>query len=135
MLGNSYCLNVLKSECLSTWDYSWLLTVYLFLWNLKVVCKLPYKFKSAMLISNFFQLEIEFYCEKHLRSHTLIIFEFEANKKWKNGLSNHLFFYRLWHTGSFINLYLDIIYGFPVYASEIRLWYTHTKLYFTIFVQ
>ena len=31
MLDNSYFLNVLKSECLSTWDCGWLLTVNLFL--------------------------------------------------------------------------------------------------------
>ena len=35
MLDNSYSLKVLKSECSSTWDCNWLLTVYLFLWNLK----------------------------------------------------------------------------------------------------
>ena len=64
MFDNSYFLNVLRSECLSTWDCSWLLIVYLFLWNLKTVCKSPYKYKSLELISNLFQLESDLYCEK-----------------------------------------------------------------------
>ena len=47
MLDNSYFLFVLKSECSSTWDCRWLLTV--FPWNLKMVCKSPYKCKSVDL--------------------------------------------------------------------------------------
>ena len=34
-----------------------------------MVCKLPYESKYLVLISNFFQLEIELYCGKHLRTH------------------------------------------------------------------
>ena len=62
MLDNPCSLNVLNSECLSIWDCSWLLTVYLFSWNLKTVCKSPYKYKSIVSISNYFQLENELYC-------------------------------------------------------------------------
>ena len=64
MLDNSDSLNVLKSECLSTWDCSWMSTVCLFLWNLKMVCRSPYRYKSTVLISIFFQLEINLYWGK-----------------------------------------------------------------------
>ena len=36
-----------------------------------------------MLISNFFQLEIEFDYEEHLRTHFDHVSEFEVNKKWE----------------------------------------------------
>ena len=36
-----------------------------------------------MLISNFFQLELELYCEKHLRTHFDQVSEFEANENRK----------------------------------------------------
>ena len=49
MLNNSYFLDVLKLECSSTWGCSWLLIVCLFLWNLKMVCKSLYKYKSVDL--------------------------------------------------------------------------------------
>ena len=36
------------------------------------------------LISYFFQLEIEFYCEKHLCSHFDLVFKVEAKKTLKH---------------------------------------------------
>ena len=44
ILNNSYFLNFLKR-----WDCSWLLTIYLFLRNLKIICKSPYQHKSVDL--------------------------------------------------------------------------------------
>ena len=78
-----YSLNVLKTQCSSTWDSSWLLRVFLFLWSPKTVCKLPYNYKSLVLIWNFFKLEIELYCEKSLCTHFDRFSKVEANKKWK----------------------------------------------------
>lgn len=58
----SYPLLV-SAECLPTWYCSGLLTLYLFLQNLEMVGKLPYECKNHMLISSFFQPEIDFYYE------------------------------------------------------------------------
>ena len=103
MLGNPYFLNILKSEYSSTRNCSWLLTIYLFLWNLKTVCKSPHKYESLMLISNFFQREID--------------------------LSDHLLFHRPSHIRSPIHQSLEIIYGFCLDARENRLCYTNTLLH------
>ena len=46
-----------------------------------MVCKSPYKYKSLLLISNFFQLETQLYCEKGCRKQK--VFEVEGNKNWK----------------------------------------------------
>ena len=64
MLENSHSLNVFKSEYLTTWNCSWLLTAYLFSWNIKMVCRSLYKHENHVLISNFLQLETELYREK-----------------------------------------------------------------------
>ena len=48
-----------------------------------------------------------------------------------NSLSDHLFFYRLWHIRSSIHSSSEIIYGFCHDASENRLWYIHIQLHFT----
>ena len=45
-----------------------------------MVCKSSYKSKRLVLISNFFQLEIEPYCEKRLRTHSDQVTEAEANE-------------------------------------------------------
>ena len=45
-----------------------------------MVCKSPYEPKRRVLISNFFQLESELYCGKHLRTHFGLVSEVEANK-------------------------------------------------------
>ena len=132
MLDHSNSLNVLKSECLSTWDCSWLFTVYLFFINLKMVCKSLYKYKSSVLISNFFQL----YYEKRLCTHLDHVSEVLKQTKGENdSLSDHLFFYRLWHIRSFIHLSLDIIDGFRIDASGSRFWYSHIQLCFTLLMQ
>ena len=92
MLDNSYSFNVLKSECLSRRESSWPLTVYLFLWNLKMVCKPLYKYKSLVLFSIFFQLEIEFFCENVC---ALVLIKCTRSKQTKsenNSLLDHLFF-------------------------------------------
>ena len=107
MLDNSHFLNVLKSECSSTWDCSWLLTVYLFLWTLKVVCKSPYKYKSVDL--------------KFLAARNLVWrWEMFVHSLWSHvqGWSKQkvkiivlhcrLFFYRLWHVRSSIYPSLNI---------------------------
>ena len=101
MLNSSYFLNVLKSECSSTWDCSWLLTVYLFLWNLKMVCKSPYKYKSV---------DLKFLSARNWA----LLWEMFVHSLWLHvqGWSKqkvkiivfhcHLFFYRLWHVRSSI---------------------------------
>ena len=83
MLDNSYSHKVLRSECSSMWGCNWPLKVYLILWNLKTVCKSSHKHKSLILISNFFQLEIELYFERRLCTHFDKASEVEANKKVK----------------------------------------------------
>ena len=65
-----------------------------------------------MLISNFFQLEIEL---NHFDDVSVV----ETNKKCN--LSDHLFFYRLWHIRSFIHSSLDIVYDLRLDASKNRL--------------
>ena len=132
MLDNSYFLNVLKSECSSTWDCSWLLTVYLFLWNLKMVCKSPYKYKSVDLKF----LSVRNWAlswEMFVHSLWLHVQGWSKQKVKIIFFHCHLFFYRLWHVISSIHPSLDIIYGFCPDASENRLWYTHIQLYFTPF--
>ena len=134
MLNNSYFLNVLKSECSSTWGCSWLLTVYLFLWNLKMVCKSPYKYKSVdlkFLSARNWHLPWEMFVHS-LWSHV----QGWSKKKVKIIVFHcHLFFYRLWHVRSSIHPSLDIIYGFCPDASENRLWYTHIQAIFYPFFQ
>ena len=56
-------------------------------------------------------------------------------KSKNNSLSDPLLFYRLWQIRSFINLSLDIIYGFRLDLSKNRLSYTNIQLYFTLFIQ
>ena len=132
MLNNSYFLDVLKSECSSTRGCSWLLIVCLFLWNLKMVCKSLYKYKSV---------DLKFL----LARNWALLWEMFVHSLWLHvqGWSKqtvkviffhcHLFFYRLWHVISFIHPSLDIIYGFWTVASENKLSYTHIQLYFTPF--
>ena len=135
MLDNSYSHNVLKSACLSTWHCSWLLTVYLFSWNLKMICKLPYKYKSLVLISNFIQLEI-FFTIRNVCALTLITGpRLNEAKSENNSLLGHLFFHRLWYIRCFILPSLDIIYGFRLDASESKIWYTHLILPFHTIVE
>ena len=80
-----------------------------------------------MLISNLFQPEIALYCEKRLCTH----FSHGVCGDLSYDLSDHLFFYRLWHIRSFIHPSLDIIYRLSLDASENRLWYAQFQLYFT----
>ena len=127
MLDSSYSLNVLKSECWSTWHCSWIFTVYLFLLNLKwFVIHHINPYKSCLLISNFFQLKIK----KSFCTHFHPVSEVKANKKWKWYSPDHMCFYKVWHIRSFIHPSLDVIYDFCLDASENRLWYTHVQLYF-----
>ena len=132
MLNNSYYLNVLKSEWSATWNCSWLLTVYLFLWNLKMVSKSLYKYKSfdlkflwarnwALLWEMFVQslwLHVQGWSKQKVK---IIVFHWQ------------LFFYRLWHVRFSIHPSLGIVYGFCHDASENRLWYTPIQLYFILF--
>ena len=125
MLNNSHFLNVLKSECSSTWGCSWLLPVYLLL-------RKTYKYKSV---------KIKFLPARNWA----LLWEMFVHSLWSHvqGWSKqkvkimffhcHLFFYRLWNVISSIHPSLDIIYGFCPDASENRLWYTHIQLYFTLF--
>ena len=53
---------------------------------------------------------------------------FKQTKSENDNLSDHLFFYRLWHVRSFIHPSLDINYGFRLDASEKRLWYAYIQL-------
>ena len=128
MLNNSYFLNVLKSEWSSTWDCSWILTVYLFLWNLKMVCKSPYKYKS---------FDLKFLSARN----RALLWEMFVHSLWLHvhGWSKqkvkiivfycHLFFY----VRSSIHLSLGFIYSFCPDGSENRLWYTLIQLFFTLF--
>ena len=94
-------------ECLSTWDCSWLLLVYLFLRNLKMVCKSPYT---------------------NVKYH--VDLKFPQGRNW--ALLWETFVHSLW---SCVRVWSkqEIIYGFGLYVRENFLWYTHTQLYFTIF--
>ena len=65
-----------------------------------------------MVISNFFQLEIEL---NHFDDASVV----ETNKK--SNISDHLHFYRLWHIRSFIHSSLGIVYDFRLNASKSRL--------------
>ena len=134
MLNNSYFPNVLKPECSSTWDCSWLLTVYLFLRNLKIVCKSPYKYESVDLkflsARNWTWLR-----EMFVHSLWLHVQGWSKQKVKILFFHCHLFFYRLWHVISSIHPSLDIIYSFCPDASENGLWYTHIQLYFTPFLK
>ena len=81
-----------------------------------------------VLISNFFQLQIEHLLWLHIQrwsKQKLKIVVFHC----------HLFFYRLWHVKSSIHASLDIIYGFCPDASESRLWYTHIQTIFYLVFQ
>lgn len=121
MSDNSYSLNVLQSGCLSTWDWSWLLTVYLFSWNLKMIYKSPYKYKRLSLISNSFHLERSYYVRGWSKQKVeIIVFHFS---------------YRPRDMDCFIYPSLNIMYGFRLDGSEIRLRYTHIQLSFTVFIQ
>ena len=109
-----------------------MLTVYLFLWNLKKVCKSPYKYKS---------FDLKFLSDRNWA----LLWEIFVQSLWLHvqGWSKqkvkiivfhcHLFFYRLWHVRSSIHPSLGIIYGFCHDASENRLWYNHIQLYFNLF--
>ena len=55
--------------------------VGLFLSNLQVVFRLPYKYKNHVLIWDFFQPETEFYCQKRFWTHFDQVSKIEANKK------------------------------------------------------
>ena len=132
MLNNTYFFNFLKSEWSSMWDCSWMLTVYVFLWNPKMICKSPYKYKS---------FDLKFLSARNWA----LLWEMLVHSLWFHvqGWSKqkvkvidfhyHLFCYRLWHVRSSIHLSLGIIYGFCPEGSENTLWYTHIQLYFTLF--
>ena len=83
-----------------------------------------------VLISNFFQLQIELYCEKCLYLLWLHVQGWSKQKVKIIVFHCHLFFYRLWHVRSSIHPSLDIIYGFCPDATENRLWYTHIQTTF-----
>ena len=106
-LDNSHFLNVLKLECSSTWDCSWLLTVYLFLWNLKMVCKSSYKYKSVDLkilaTRNWVRL-----WEMFVHSLWSHVQGWSKQNMEKIVFHCRLFFYRLWHVRSSIYPSLDI---------------------------
>ena len=128
MLDNSHSPNVFESKCSSTWDCSWLLTV--FLWNLKMVCKPPYKYKNIdlkFLSARIWALRWEMFV------HSLWL-HVPGRSKQKVKIivfHCHLFFYRLWHVRSSIHPFFDIIYGFcPDATTENRLWYTHIQTIF-----
>ena len=63
--------------------------------------KSPYKYKSLVMISNFFQPEIQLYCEKCLRTHLDHVSELEGKKMFAicfsrdYGISDPLFIH-LW---------------------------------------
>ena len=121
-----------SSQCSSTRNWSWLLTVYLFLWTLKMVCKSPYKYKSV---------DFKF----HSARNWTLLWEMFVHWLWSHvkGWSKQklkiivfhccLFFYRLRQFKSSIQASLDIIYDFYPDASENRPWHTHIQLYFTLF--
>ena len=124
MLNNSYFLDVLKLQCSSTRGCSWLLIVCLFLWNLKMVCKSLYKYKSVdlkfLLARNWALL-----WEMFVHSLWLHVQGWSKQKVKIIVFHCHLFFYRLWHVRSSIHPSLDIIYGFchtPIF-----------RLYFNLF--
>ena len=73
-----------------------------------------------MLILNFFQVETDFYCEKHLHTDLITWPRLNQAKSESNSLPDHLFFYRLWHIKSFIRPSLDIIYGFCLDAKHVK---------------
>ena len=70
--------NVLQRKIVvDCWQYAYSYEI------LKRVCKSSHKYKRLVLISNFFQLEIELYCEKSFCTHLDHVSKVEANKKWK----------------------------------------------------
>ena len=101
----------------------------------KTVFKSPYKDKSLVLISNFFQLEIELTVRNVFGLTLMTCPGLKQIKSENNSLSNHLRLYRLGHIRSFIHPSLGIIYGFRLDASETMLWYTHIQLHVTLFIQ
>ena len=133
MLDNSYYL---KLECSSTCGFSWLLTVYFFLWNLKMVCKWPYKCKRLKYWYQIsFSEKLRFTMRTVCRLTWITSPMLKQTKSKNNSLSDHLFFYRLWYIRSYIHSSLDIIYGFSPDASKNRLLYMHIQLYFALFGQ
>ena len=116
------------------WNCSWMLTIYLFLWNPKMICKSPYKYKS---------FDLKFLSARNWA----LLWEMLVHSLWLHvqGWSKqkvkimdfhcHLFCYRLWHVRSSIHPSLGIIYGVCPEGSENRLWYIHIQLYFTLFFQ
>ena len=122
IMSNTSCsLNILKSEWSSTWGCSWLLTVYSFLRNFKMVCKSPYKYKSV---------DVKFLSARNWA----LLWEMFVHSLWLHVQSwskqkvkiiyfhCHLFFCRLWHVISSNHSSLDIIYDFFPDASENRFW-------------
>ena len=77
-----------------------------------MVCKSPNKYKRLMLISNFFHLETDFYYEKGLCTNLITWSRLKKTKSENNSVSNHLFFYRLYHMRSFIQPFLNISYRY-----------------------
>ena len=74
-----------------------------------------------VLILNFFQLEIDIYCQKCLSTQFDYMSKVEASKNENNSFSLLSVFYRLWTVRSFAHPSLIIIYGFCPDAIENRL--------------
>ena len=129
-LDNSYSHNVFMSECSSTGYCSWLLTIYLFLWNLKTVRKSPYKYKSLVLSQISFRWKLSFTVRNACAFTLITCPRLKQMKSENNSLSDYLFFYRLWHVRSFIYASLGISsYCFRLDASKNRLSTTYYPFY------
>ena len=105
------------------------MTVYLLLWNLKMVCKSPYRYKSIDLkflsARNWTLLR-----EMFVHSLWLHVQGWSKQKMKMKIIVFHcyLFSYRLWHVRCSFHPSLNIIYGFLLTTL-----YTHTQLCLTIF--
>ena len=127
-----------------TWNSNWLMTIYLFLWNLKMVCKSPYKifvfiwtlFEVVVMLYSEKRLSVVLVLEKLYSALTLITSpSLKQTKSENNNLWDHLSSYRLSHIRSFFFFFLDIIHRFRLDPSVHRIWYTHIQLYFTHFIK
>ena len=99
ILGNSYSLSFFFFS-ISQRSY---VGMFLFLWNLKMVCKSPHKYKISYWCQFFFQLEISFTVRNVCGLTWIKCLTLKQTKSENNSFPDHLLFCRLWHIRSFIH--------------------------------
>ena len=128
-LNNFYSRKVFKSEYSSTWDFSWLLTVYLF-------------FITYSVMHNSFCVDLKFLSTRKgaLLWEAIFYLLRSGAQGWGTQKVNIIVFQIIWvfidyDIRSLIHPSLDIIYDFRLDACENRLCYIYIELHLTLFIQ